>query len=49
MDQPTTRSATGERMKQHWPDARSIDAALVDPVPPIEITEFFESRARPGT
>jgi predicted phosphodiesterase len=41
--------AAGERMKRHWPDARSIDAALVDPVPAQEITEFFESRARPGT
>ena len=36
-------------MKGRWPDARSIDAALVDPVPPLEITEFFEQRARPGT
>ena len=41
--------AAGERMKRHWPDARSIDAALVDPVPAIEITEFFEKLARPGT
>jgi predicted phosphodiesterase len=39
----------GERMKQRWPDARSLDAALVDPVPAQEITEFFESRARSGT
>ena len=37
--------AAGERMKAHWPDARSIDAALVDPVPAREITQFFESRA----
>jgi predicted phosphodiesterase len=39
----------GERMKQQWPDARSIDAALVDPVAAEEITEIFESRARSGT
>lgn len=48
----TTRydaKATGERMKAAWPDARSIDAALVDPVPAIEITEFFEKLARPAT
>ena len=36
--------AAGERMKLAWPDARSIDASLVAPVPAIEITRFFESR-----
>ena len=36
-------------MKERWPDARSIDAALVDPVPALEITEFFEQLARQGT
>jgi predicted phosphodiesterase len=39
----------GRRMKGVWPDVMSIDAALVAPVPPIEITEFFEQRARAGT
>ena len=41
--------AAGERMKTIWPDARSIDAALVAPVPALEITEFFETRARQAT
>ena len=27
-----------------WPDERSLTASLIDPVPAIEITRFFESR-----
>ena len=42
-------AAAGRRMKERWPDVRSIDAALVAPVPAAEITEFFEQRARQGT
>jgi predicted phosphodiesterase len=26
-----------------WPDERSINASLIEPVPPLEVTEFFES------
>src|SRR6185312_7479232 len=42
-------AAAGHRMLEHWPDARSIHAALIDPVPALEITQFFEQRARPAT
>jgi hypothetical protein len=28
-----------------WPDARSIDAALLDPVEPEVVTRIFEGRA----
>lgn len=41
--------AAGTRMKAIWPDVMSIDAALVAPVPALEITEFFEQRARQAT
>ena len=46
---PYDAAAAGARMKRIWPDARSIDAALVAPVPALEITEFFEQRAQPAT
>ncbi len=39
-------AAAGRRMKEIWPDARSIDAALVAPVAPEEVTELFEQLAR---
>ena len=34
--------AAGRRMLGAWPDARSLNASLVEPVDPIEITRFFE-------
>ena len=45
---PYDARAAGRRMldEAHWPDQRSLDAALVDPVPAIEITEFFEQAAQ---
>ncbi|MDA0184477.1 metallophosphatase family protein [Solirubrobacter phytolaccae] len=46
---PYDAAATGERMKAIWPDVMSIDAALVAPVPALEITKLFEQRARPAT
>lgn len=46
---PYDAVAAGTRMKTVWPDVRSIDAALVAPVPALEITEFFEQRARAAT
>ncbi len=42
-------AGAGRRMKERWPDARSIDAALIAPVPALEVTEFFEQLARQGT
>src|SRR5262249_39920296 len=41
-------TAAGRRMLEPWPDARSLNASLIDPVPALEITEFFE-RARRAT
>ena len=39
-------AAAGRRMiAAGWPDAESIDAALVDPVDAIVVTRLFESRA----
>jgi predicted phosphodiesterase len=35
--------AAGRRMLGAWPDARSLNASLVDPVDPMEITRFFEN------
>jgi predicted phosphodiesterase len=43
---PYDARRAGARMKERWPDTRSIDAALVTPVPPDEITAFFEQAAR---
>jgi predicted phosphodiesterase len=34
--------AAGRRMLAAWPDARSLNASLVEPVPAIEVTQFFE-------
>jgi predicted phosphodiesterase len=34
--------AAGRRMLGAWPDARSLNASLVEPVEAIEITRFFE-------
>jgi predicted phosphodiesterase len=34
--------AAGRRMLGAWPDARSLNASLVEPVDPMEITRFFE-------
>jgi hypothetical protein len=39
-------AAAGARMlAAGWPDERSINAALVDPVDPMVVTEIFESMA----
>jgi predicted phosphodiesterase len=35
--------AAGRRMLGAWPDARSLNASLVEPVEAIEITRFFEN------
>ena len=35
--------AAGERMRERWPDVRSIGAALTAPVAPLEVTKIFES------
>jgi predicted phosphodiesterase len=45
---PYDAHTTGRRMldEVHWPDARSLNASLVDPIPAIEITEIFEQLAR---
>ena len=32
-----------ERMRERWPDVRSIGAALLEPVAPLEVTKIFES------
>jgi predicted phosphodiesterase len=34
--------AAGERMRERWPDVRSIGGALLEPVPALEITRIFE-------
>ena len=34
--------AAGRRMLGAWPDARSLNASLVEPSDPMEITRFFE-------
>jgi len=34
--------AAGRRMLGAWPDARSLNASLVEPVEPMEVTRFFE-------
>ncbi len=39
-------AGAGRRILESWPDARSINASLIKPVPAREITEFFEQRAR---
>jgi predicted phosphodiesterase len=36
-------AAAGARMRERWPDVRSIGAALTDPVPALEVTTIFES------
>ena len=38
----TTRSPRAADARGAWPDARSLNASLVEPVPAIEITRFFE-------
>jgi predicted phosphodiesterase len=35
-------AAAGRRMLAAWPDARSLNASLVDPVEPMVVTEIFE-------
>jgi predicted phosphodiesterase len=43
---PYDGAAAGHRMLEAgWPDERSVNAALISPVPAIEITRFFEQRA----
>ena len=43
---PYDAAAAGARiLESGWPDARSITASLIDPVPAIEITRFFEEHA----
>jgi predicted phosphodiesterase len=40
--------ATGKRaLAAGWPDTDSIEAALIEPVPAIEITRLFEQTRRP--
>jgi predicted phosphodiesterase len=34
--------AAGRRMLEAWPDARSLNASLVEPVEPMVVTEIFE-------
>jgi hypothetical protein len=34
--------AAGKRMRDAWPDVRSLDASLIDPVEPMVVTEIFE-------
>jgi predicted phosphodiesterase len=47
---PYDAKAAGQRMLDAgWPDERSIGASLLDPMPAIEITRFFEQRAQPAT
>jgi predicted phosphodiesterase len=41
-------AAAGERMLASWPDARSIEASLIAPIDPIEITRLFEASGAPG-
>jgi predicted phosphodiesterase len=41
-------AAAGERMLAAWPDARSIEASLIAPIDPIEITRLFEASSAPG-
>jgi predicted phosphodiesterase len=41
--------AAGRRMAERWPDVRSINASLIEPVPASEITAFFEQLARRAT
>ena len=44
---PYDAAGVGARMlAAAWPDARSVNAALVDPMEPSAITEIFEARAR---
>jgi predicted phosphodiesterase len=40
---PYDHEAAGQRMRERWPDVRSIEAALTDPVDPLEVTTIFES------
>ena len=42
-DRRTTRSPPAGGCSAPWPDARSLNASLVEPVDAIEITRFFES------
>jgi len=38
--------STGKRMLEAgWPDERSVTAALIDPVDPLAVTQFFENLA----
>ena len=36
-------AAAGTRMLAAWPDARSINASLIEPIDPIEITRLFDA------
>ena len=39
-------AGAGRRMLEAgWPDERSLTASLIEPVPAIEITRFFEEHA----
>ena len=42
------RGGRGRTMLAAWPDERSINASLIDPVDPIEITRFFEASSARG-
>ncbi|HEY6889182.1 MAG TPA: hypothetical protein VI300_15420, partial [Solirubrobacter sp.] len=39
---PYDSLAAGRRMLATWPDARSLNASLVEPVAPLMVTEIFE-------
>jgi predicted phosphodiesterase len=41
-------AAAGTRMLAAWPDARSINASLIEPVDAIEITRLFEASSARG-
>jgi predicted phosphodiesterase len=44
---PYDAAAAGERiLAAGWPDERSVRAALIDPVDPVEVTSLFEGVAR---
>jgi predicted phosphodiesterase len=40
--------AAGRRMLGAWPDARSLNASLVEPGDPMEVTRIFEEFIAPG-
>jgi putative phosphoesterase len=46
---PYDSAGAGRRiLEAGWPDERSYNASLIDPLDPMEITRFFEERAQGG-